>query len=86
MGEEFLAAKAEAAAAKAAGDKARQRTAGEMIRNLKAEMAELGVQAMLVRISVCIPALQIVRQRQRKHGRCRECSARLMPQAVAGFI
>ncbi len=42
VGTEFAAAKAEAARAKADGDKARQRTAGELIRALKQEMAELG--------------------------------------------
>ncbi len=42
VGAEFAAAKAEAMRAKADGDKARQRAAGEMIRSLKREMAELG--------------------------------------------
>lgn len=42
VGAEFAAAKAGAARAKADGDKARQRMAGELIRALKQEMAELG--------------------------------------------
>ena len=42
IGDEFHTAKAEAASAKASGDKARQRTAGELIRDLKQEMAQMG--------------------------------------------
>lgn len=42
MAEKFAAAKAEAAKAKSDGDKGRQRAAGEMIRSLKQEMAQLG--------------------------------------------
>jgi hypothetical protein len=42
---EVAAAKGEAARAKADGDKGRQRAAGEMIRGLKQEMAELGALA-----------------------------------------
>lgn len=42
MAEEFAAAKGEAARAKADGDKGRQKAAGDVIRTLKQEMAELG--------------------------------------------
>lgn len=42
VAEEFAAAKAEASDAKAERDKARQKAAGEMIRSLKQEMAQLG--------------------------------------------
>ena len=39
---EYSAAKSEAVAAKAVGNKARQQHAGKLIRDLKAEMASLG--------------------------------------------
>lgn len=42
MAEEFQAAKVEAAKAKADRDKARRKVAGDLIRGLKQEMAELG--------------------------------------------
>ena len=42
MVQEFVAAKDEAVAAKAAGDRARQQAAGKVIRDLKEQMAALG--------------------------------------------
>jgi len=43
LAEEWLRSKAEAATAKAAANKPRQKAAGMVIRNLKMEMKELGM-------------------------------------------
>lgn len=59
---EYFAAKSEAMAAKAAGNKARQQHAGKLIRDLKAEMASLGAAKPIAdhfRLFICISYAQL---------------------------
>lgn len=55
IAEEWATARGEAARAKAAGDKPRQKAAGQVIAGLKKEIAQLGKSRKLVHLDSSLP-------------------------------